>query len=102
MVLGFIDYVLSHKTHCQYLSEKMAQYETLNFNAKIKMISHLLDQMFEEQGLDTESEECNRKRYLNILACKTMLIFPLHMVPPGLFLTDLRRLWSVFFQTFRK
>ena len=75
MVLGFIDYVLSHNTHRQYLAEKMAQYETLNFKAKIKMISHLLDQMFEEQGLDTESEECNRKSYLDILACKTMLIF---------------------------
>ena len=77
MLLSFIDYVLSYNTHCQYLAEKMAQYETLNLKAKIKIISHLLDQMVEEQGLDTESEECSRKTYLDILACKTMLIFPL-------------------------
>ena len=76
-VLEFADYALSNDTSRQYLEEKMAQYETLNFKAKIKMISHLLDQMFEAKGLDTEPEECNKKNYLDIFAGKTMLIFPL-------------------------
>ena len=59
-----------------YCHEKLGEFERLNFKAKIKMLNHLLNQLYEEKNLAKEGN-FELKKHLDILACHTMVIFPL-------------------------
>ena len=47
-VLELIDYVLSKESHCKFMEEKLLDYDGLTFKSKVKLVHHLLAQMFED------------------------------------------------------
>ena len=75
-VLDFINFVISSDTHRLFVQEKLEGYDRLNFKAKIKMLNHLLNHFYEEKNLDKEGS-FHLKNYLDVLACHTLVIFPL-------------------------
>ena len=58
------------------MEEKLLDYDGLTFKSKVKLVHHLLAQMFEDKKL-SNAEEVDRdmKIYLDILSNKILLIF---------------------------
>ena len=78
-VLELVDYVLESEKLCEFLKEKVVDFQTMTYQSKVKILKHLLSVMFEEKKKDDGGEDANynQKIFLDSLSNKVMLVFSL-------------------------
>ena len=74
-VLDFINHVLSNEEQRKFLAEKMKEYNSMTFKNKIKLINHLLVEMFQQRQMNRDDDNYGLKTYLDNLSSKINLIF---------------------------
>ena len=73
----FINFVMSEGKLQEYVKEKLANYSTLNYQMKIKVIRHILTLMFEKREKKEEGGNYEMKKYFDCLSRKVDLVFSL-------------------------
>ena len=88
MVRNLIDHILADEKLRVYVAERLENFDNLNFQSKMKIIRHLVDDMFKNESSEDEDGPPRKKSkkndfspssssYLEILSNKVMLIFSL-------------------------
>ena len=77
LVLDFVQFAMSDGKIRSWIEEKMKDAETIPYPTKLKMIRHVLTEMFETKKLDEGGETFVFKKYFDTLSTKVTLIFSL-------------------------
>ena len=89
--MNFVDFVMSKDKLRFFVEEKLEHYKDMAYPTKMKIIRHLVTEMFEDKRLGPDTEHFGMKRCTNALSNKVALVFPLFayrlalmVVPPTL------------------
>ena len=76
-VVELVDYATSTPKLREFLKQKLGDYETMTYQSKVKILKHLLNEMFDDQKKEKEDENYGLKVFLDSLSNKVMLVFSL-------------------------
>ena len=74
-VSEFVDYAMSSSKMRDFLKEKLADYQSLTYQSKVKILKHLLKEMFDDKK--RENADYAQKIFLDSCTNKVQLIFSL-------------------------
>ena len=76
-VSELVDYATTNAKLRDFLKDKLSDYENMTYQTKVKILKHLLNEMFEDKKKDKDDEHYGLKIFLDSLANKTLLVFSL-------------------------
>ena len=74
-VAELVEYAMSSAKLRDFLKAKLVDYETMNYQSKVKILKHMVNEMFEEKK--KENVDFGQKIFLDSLSNKILLIFSL-------------------------
>ena len=77
IVMNFVDFVMSKDKLRSFVEEKLEHYKDMAYPTKMKIIRHLVTEMFEDKRLGPDTEHFGMKRCMNALSNKVALVFSL-------------------------
>ena len=80
IILKFIDFILTNPKMKDFVKDQLKDYETMTYQAKMKLIKDILAEMFDEGKKEEEEEQDQNykmKTFLDNIATKTQLVFSL-------------------------
>ena len=69
-----VDYSISSSKVRDFLKEKLVDYETMTYQSKVKILKHLLSEMFDEKKKEKADENYGLKIFLDALSNKVLLV----------------------------
>ena len=75
--MNFVDFVMSSVKLRSFVEEKLQHYEDLAYPTKMKIIRHLLTEMFEDKKCSPDTVHYGMKQCMDKLSNKVALVFSL-------------------------